>query len=256
MSYDLNLHRQDKPKAPLQKADLKKLKDKFDIVIQRSGEDGSVLDFAVKYKADNPEWLSDDGFTFHFQEDGRYWTYISYSADDEMFDYFRKLARDISEILHFTIQDPQIGNEIMTPEEFTETFETGEDVSEFAKKLTEAIARNPLLQYAGPASSKYFTKFIIVARESETGNNVMLMMNGDQLYCNKVEKGEHFDEVILRDLEFLTGSKDYLSIDVKDGGYANDRHGNQLPRKDIIITVPFFDPRTRNLPSIMSWRTI
>lgn len=229
------------------------LDDVFVLADIRLGSNNEVKNFFVKYKDENPDWMEGDkGFEVSFHEDGYYWTNISYGANEDMFGYFRRLTSDISEKLRFLIRDPQIG-ETYTPEDFGQKYDVSKKREQFAKKAMSFVVNDPLYSYRIPVMSRYFTKYFLLSREPVTKKAVMLMVDEDQQYCSKVEKGELLEDIILRDVMFLTASKEFEVLEVKDGGVAKDRFGNDLPRKDILIGISYFDPKTRELKRTMSW---
>ena len=82
------------------------------------------------------------------------------------------------------------------------------------------------------------------------------MMENDQIYCSKVNPGETLHEVIQREIPTLTGSNRFQLIDIKEGGTAPDRHGKELLRMDLFITVPYFEPKLEKLRHNLEWKVI
>src|SRR3989344_5782347 len=109
MSYDLQLRKEGDPNNPLTKTELQKLEESFDVKIL-SEKDNYITGFAAKFKDNQPEWV-EDGIEFFWQDEEHYWTYISYSANEEMFEYFNDLTDDVAEALSLSVFNPQFENE-------------------------------------------------------------------------------------------------------------------------------------------------
>jgi hypothetical protein len=254
MSYDLYLYREDKRKEPLKREELSKLDEKFAVKVIREDAEGRVLDFGVKYNDENPDWTEEEGFEIFWQDDkGCYWHYISYSADEEMFDYFRRLTEDLAETLRLTIVDPQVSNDEMDPDEFRNTAGKSDQRFEIAQQVTKVLSEKMFLYE--PAQSTYFIKLFIRAWDPKASDPTMLILleQGNQMYCSKVETGQTLDEVLKKEVPPLIGDDYYQVMTMLDGDFAFDKHGNKLPRKDVFIDIPYFDPKTRNLKYNMRW---
>lgn len=255
MSYDLRLYRKDKLKEPLSENKLESLNNKFKIVITEKDDQNRVLGFYAKYTDNNPEWLTDDGFEFYYQDKGYYFTYIAYSASEEMFEYFKKLTRDIALALNFQIQDTQMSEHIIDPNEY-ETFQPTENSFGFTQKILQGLANSNFLDYVTPSTFKYFIKYFLIAVEPNTEKRKMLLLEGNKMYCSKVNVGESLCEVINKEIELLTGSKLYQITNVLHGDFDYDRHGNKIPRYNVFLQIPYFNPYKIKLKFNMKWRNL
>jgi hypothetical protein len=263
MSYDLQLYRQDDKKEPLSRNDLQKLDEKFVVNKVRTDEHGRVLDFAVKYKDNQPNWLEEDGWEISWQEvehlegeeetGGYYWHYISYSATDEMFQYFKNIAEDVADVLHLKIVDPQLGIQGLEEDKIETGPARANALFNIAQNVTKNLSEKFFLYE--PAESTYFIKLFIRAWDPKSSDPTMLtlLQDGNQMYCSKVETGQTLDEVLKKEIPTLIGDDYYQVMTMLDGDFAFDKHGNKLPRKNVFIDIPYFDPKTRDLKYDMRW---
>lgn len=257
MSYDLRLYRKDETKSPLKRKEFQKLNEKFEITLDKVGDKDQVLGFRLKYKNDQPEWLDDEGFEVYFQEDGYYWTYISYSATDEMFDYFQRLINDLSSMLELKIQDTQISNEIINPNTTTSP-EDGKNRFNLTKKVMVKVVNSGILDLAAvlvaPAKSKFFVMYFLTATDPVSARSVLLSFPNNKLYASKVSVGETLKSVIDREIVMLTGSSKYKVLKIVEGGTDLDRNGNEVKRLNLHIDIPYFNINSRKLkyPSVWS----
>lgn len=248
MSYDINLHRKDKQKTPFTEAELRSgLEDTFEY-INTNVVDGSVVDFEVGLDPMNSS-------EFHYQnESGCYWTYCSYSVDDAVFNKFKSEVKTIATKLDLLIQDPQIDEELINPEDFTVKDDESSKKFDYAQQITEKISGD--LPYILPAESKHFILYFIRSQDPINGNKVLLTLGQERLYASKVEVGESIDQVVRREIPKLTGSNEYKLLNSFEYDTAKDRFGNDLPRYALDIAIPYFDPRTRHLKQMVEWKSV
>lgn len=255
MSYDLYLYPENKRSEPLTRDEFHTLDNKFTVKVLREDSQGRVLDFSVKYKENNPSWIDDEeeGFEIFWQPDGYYWHYVSYGVNDEVFDYFKRLTIDLAKVLSLKIQDPQVGDDIISPDEYEGQNKKSEKRFEIAQQVTQKIFDNSFLYE--PAESTYFIKLFIRAWDPNASNPNMLILleGGNQMYCSKVEKDQTLHEVLEKEVPPLIDSNYYKVMTVTDGDFDFDRQGRKLPRKNVFIDIPYFDPKSRNLKYNMVW---
>lgn len=119
MSYDWKLYRKAKSQQPLKAADLKLLQTQYTIA-NIIFEGDAVLGFTIQDQ--------NDGVPFEFfrQEDGGYWTFISYGATKDDFTQAKLLIKDIAARLDLKIYDPQISSTPFDAKEYDATNLTSE----------------------------------------------------------------------------------------------------------------------------------
>ena len=100
--------------------------------------------------------IEDDGIG---ETGGYYWHYISYSADQELFDQFRRVASDLAILLSLKIIDPQINNEFIEPQDYYTSNSKPEKIFTVMQQVTGNLS-NKLWLYE-PAESKYFIRLLI-----------------------------------------------------------------------------------------------
>ncbi len=251
MSYDLSLCKKDGIKEPFPKDEIEALGVKFDIIIRKLDEKNNVVGFTTKNKNDKFDWL-EDGFDFWYQDEGYYATNISYSASKEAFDYFVNLASNLANELNIKVIDNQTDLDL-DEEEAKENFD-------YDKKTTELVINSPLFEEIVnlklTAKSKYFIMYLLWATDPQTGKKVVLTYDSGKTYCSKVNPGETLRSVIDKEIPMLVGSKEYKFVKMLNGGTAPDRYGNYLPRFNIYIEIPYFNPKERQLNFDFSWKEI
>lgn len=247
MSYDLNLYRKDGSKEPFEREEIKdKLENSFkDVAFQP--ESGPVMDFEL-----SQENLA-DSLEFHYQgkEKGCYWTYCSYGVDDETFKNFKRGVKEVATALAMQIQDVQVGEDLIDPEEFTADDTESSEKFGHAQKITEKVIEK--LPFILPTKSKLFILYFITADEPGKDSRVCLTIGDGHLYASKVEVGESIEQVVKREVPILTGSSEYKLIGAKPHDTAKDRFGNELPRYTIYVDVPYFEPAKRDLKIKVEW---
>lgn len=249
--YDISLKPKDENKKLLNKNDLRRASDKFIISDIQSDSDDNAVAFTAKFKDYQPEWV---GEGFNFSSDGKepYWVSAS-SSDDKFLNYFFVLINDLSKALKLSIYDPDLdsdsitgllGDDTLSPQERIETEGTsGEDLW-YAKQ-----------SFNSKAYSTYFTKYLITSVDPMTKKNLLLTM-GDGIYCSKVNEGEVLKDVIDKEIVLLTGSHEYTPIRTGDDGTALDRHGKELTRIFLSISIPYFDPNERKTEVKAIWQEL
>lgn len=259
MSYDIFLHSKHDKNKSITTEFWTKLQQELSVESIDKNTDGSIKNFYGKYKGESPAWVG-KGFEYYQQDNGDYVTSISYSATDEMLQYGIKLSTDIAAAIDFTIYDPQFSDESLSPEEYANQTNTSLDIANRTRRFTQGIATNlithPLFPHKpiiiSPASMTYFTQYLVYSNDPET-DLLVILLQGNQTYCSKVERGEKLQEVMDREIPLLTGSSEYRFLEIGDGGSARNKHGDDLPRFNLIIAVPYFDPKSRNLIQPSSW---
>jgi len=264
MSYDLQFHDEENQTKILSRSDLEKLNGMFSIKITKEDSGNRILDFEVMYKDNNPEWLIEygNGFEVYYlsyeNDDGVnescYSSSISYSADQEMFNFFGRLMTDLAKALHWKILDPQLGGKPLDPDEYLQFNEKSNQRFDIAQTTTKNLAEN--LSVYVPADETFFIKLFIQSFDGINQKRVLLLENGDQMYCSKVVKGQSVYDVLKEELPPLIGTKDFLVTTTSDtGDFDYDRHGNKLKRINVFIEILYFDPKERNLNRNMKWVT-
>lgn len=245
MSYDLKLYRKNRSPEPLNKEELEPLKPLFRVFITAADEKGKVKSFEVASENEQG-WVR---IEFCLQDDGSYWTYISYGGPPERFATFKREVKDVAIALGLQIQDPQLSSELVDPENYDAG--SAESAKRFNYIVNEVL---PMTPHMIPATSKYFIKYFIKSKNPTTSKEVILTLGNNRIYASKVNVGESLLEVINREIVELTGSKEYKLVEVVDNyDSAFDRYGNRLPRSALFLEVPYFDPKTRRLRYPMEW---
>lgn len=252
MSYDLDLYRKDGSKEPFEQEEVKdKLKGEFNY-IKFHPDTGPVMDFEVGHENEA------DSIEFHYQgkDKGYYWTYCSYGISDEVFKNFKNLVKDIAVKLDMQIQDVQMGEGLIDPEEYLAEDVKSSERFGHTKKITSKVVE--MLPYVLPAKKKHFILYFIMSDNPEIGKGVYLALTGNGFYASKVEAGKSIDQVVKREIPELTGSGKYKIMGVQNYDTAKDRFGNELPRYSVFIEVPYFDPidTDRKLKHKVEWRPI
>jgi hypothetical protein len=245
MSYDLQLYRKDKTKRALTKEELETLDKVFITSIHFTDDQGLVDEFSVKYKQENvPDWV-EDGFRFVWQNKGYFWTYISYSANEEMWEYFNDLVNDVALELDLTIVNPQVGEE---------------DPKDEKKILHEAIAKdeqkkneqyNRILN--NPAKFVFDFQIEIRSWPVQEKSCLILYANEDQMYRGTVGKSEKLIDKLQEIVPVLIGDNDYTISSINEVPDFKAKEITNNPLLRIVIETNYFDPRTRNLRYDMSW---
>lgn len=231
--------------------------------VSKSGD--RVVSFYAKAKGPAPKWVDEEGGLYYEfidapnyeEEDGngiyqRYETRIAAGGNDEDVHYAMHLTRVLAQGLDWDIVDLMSSDEPISWEEFASV------VGEFKpseKYLTHSALPSQKI-YTCPASTTYFVQYLIYAINPSTQQYELLLQEGDRTYCSKVDKGEDQKDVIERDIPLLVGSTEYELVYTGDGGGAQDKSGAWLPRFDLTIYVPYFDPATRQLLRPGFWKTV
>lgn len=254
MGYDLQLHRKNHQKEPFKAEALEKLNRAFEVEILTKNDEGCVLDFTAKSKRYDSESCE-----FSFTNDGYYWTYLSYSVSEKDFEVFMKLVDEVATLLEIDIKDPQLTDSLQTPLQHSEELEEGKKRFSFSQKITEGVAQKTTQAFAlpldTPAQGNFFTKYLITAT-TPSGQRVLLSHGGQQVYCSKVLPGQTLREVIKQEVPELIGAPDYMLVSITDGGIDFDREGNELPRANLNIHVPYFEPDTRVAKYNVVWEIL
>jgi len=137
MSYDLNLFRKRNNKKPFSKTEISnKLADHFGY-IKEHVKGAEVAGFDVGHKEGG------DIIKFFYNQEeggGYYWTYCSYGVDDKTFKNFKKLVKDVAEKLDLQIQDVQVSEDLMDPDEFVLDDNESGGKFRYTKKVAQKIA--------------------------------------------------------------------------------------------------------------------
>lgn len=247
MSYDLKLYRKDNSKKPFKEEELKdKLGDSFGFTATHT-KNGLAVGFDVGYESER------DSIEFHHQEEGYYWTYCSYGVGEKDFIDFKKLVKDVAIKLNMHIQDPQVGENLIEPEDFIPDDTESCNRFGFVKKATQKVVEQ--LPWILPTKSKHFILYFIMSEDPVTHRNMLLTLGGDKLHASKVEPEESIDQVVKREIPELTGATEYKILQVRNYDTARDSYGNELPRYSVDIEVPYFDPAKKNLKQRVEWRS-
>lgn len=249
MSYDLYLQSKNPNKKPLLREDFDKLNEIFKVEILKQDENQNITEFSASHKTSNDALPNE---FFCDTEDGNYWTHLSYAATKEQFANFIKIATDIARFLDMDVFDPQFGKTLDLTEENsqnTQRFQTGQQTLQHVIKKFVVMPNTP-------TTSKFFTMYLITTKQPNTDRTVLLTQGKGSVYCSKVNPGETLLDVIKKELPLLTGSSEYKLKDIQDGGFDFDRHGNKLPRINLHIEVPYFDPHEKNLKYPFIWEPL
>lgn len=197
----------------------------------------------------------EENVELQYDRGGYYWASCSYAVDSFVFTAFVRRVKEIAANLDMLIQDPQLQND---PASFCYQDEGYEATlaSRFVsvKKTLEKFSKYP--PSALPATGRFFILLSITSRDPETGKDVLLTSASGRLYASKVEAGESIEQVVKREMPELTGSSEFSIINVFRSDTAKDRLGNVLPRHMVVIRVPYFYPKDRNVVKEVEWRAL
>jgi hypothetical protein len=240
MSYDLHIYRKDTQGPRLTKEELAKLDSAFEVTITSLDESGMVIGFDLKGKRG-------EVYEFFQQDDGSYWSSVSYSATPDEMKLFRQTIKDVATRLELVIRDPQISEDHVDPANFQP--ENPESIKRFAttKNVTQQVP------YMLPADEKYFILYFIYSRDSSQKERFLVFGENSQ-HASKVNPGESLSQVVSREIRDITGSPTFTFMNVQHNyDTALDRFGKSLSRSAVYIDVPFFDPKTVKTKYPVHW---
>lgn len=250
MSYDLKLYRTNGKKGSLSKNEIDSIRNKFDIII-RYEKDNNIISFAIKNKNDNFDWL-EEGFDFWYQDEGCYLVTVPYSVSEEAFNYFINLVKNLTNELNLKIIDNQSGKE------FSE--KDAKEIFDYTKNVANRVIKSPFLwqlfDLKVPAKSKYFIMYFLISTDPQAKKKMVLTYDFGKVYCSKVNEGESLKSVLDKEIPMLIGSGEYKFVKKIDGGIAQDKYGNNIPRFNLYIEIPYFNPKDRNLKYDFSWKEL
>ena len=249
MSYVLHLYRKDHSKNPFTETELKnKLGNSYGYVAVHSEKNLAVGFDIGKTEVDSTE------FYHQGNDKGYYGTYCSYGIDEKEFMDFKRIVKDIAITLNLQIQDPQISENLIEPENFIPDDTVSSNRFTFTKQATKEVIKR--LPWILTTKSKHFILYFIMSTDPVTHKNLFLTIGEKGMYASKVEPGESIDQVVKREIPELTGGTVYKILQAKDYDTARDRYGNELPRYSVIIEVPYFDPIKKTLKQKVDWQPL
>lgn len=243
MSYDFQLRRENNLKEPLNTDCFQKLEDDFVVKNLRVINNDKVVEFVVKFKNNQPNWI-EDGFKFVWQDKGYYWAYISYSANEKMFNYFHELTEEVAEALGLTIFNPQFE---------TEDGKSVDRDTQAAKQRDKQRKEWINKTLDGAANFEFDYRLFILSDDPESGYAIHLYENGENLYRGTVHKGEILRDRLKPTVEILTSSTNYEVINLVRVDKTLSQEITNNPLVNVTIKIPYFEPKSRNLKHNMVW---
>lgn len=137
-----------------------------------------------------------------------------------------------------------------------------EDGASLAKGLDE---HDLAIKLDSPTDKKYLVKLVLYSIHKRKQSMLIFHKQPELkniwsglVYCSEVNPNQRFEEVLKKEIEQITGSKDHYVLErVYDAGTGKDSQGNNVVRYGAIIRVSYFKAQGRRLKNLenayMSW---